>query len=154
MDNSNLYSLFQSRFPENRNEVFLAHPRISISFADIEHFSEKLGSILQTLGVFKGDRIMVQIEKSPENVMLYLACLRIGAVFVPLNTAYTAHEIAYFLEDADPKMFICDPASEATIGGICKNNASTTILTLGNNGKGSLIDKMSSEQQISDFYNG
>ena len=150
MNNCNLYSLFQSRFPENRNEVFLAHPRINISFGDIEHFSAKMGAILQTLGVFKGDRIMVQIEKSPENVMLYLACLRIGAVFIPLNTAYTAREIAYFLEDADPKMFICDPASEATIGEICKDNSSTIILTLGNNGNGSLIDKMSSEQQSSD----
>jgi malonyl-CoA/methylmalonyl-CoA synthetase len=149
MDNCNLYSLFQSRFPENRNEVFLVHPRISLSFADIEHFSAKLGAILQTLGVFKSDRVMVQIEKSPENVMLYLACLRIGAVFVPLNTAYTANEVAYFLEDADPKVFVCDPANEATIGGICKSNASTTILTLGNNGNGSLIDKMSSEQQSS-----
>jgi malonyl-CoA/methylmalonyl-CoA synthetase len=147
MDNCNLYSLFQSRFPENRNEVFLAHSRINISFADIEHFSAKLGAILQTLDVFKGDRVMVQIEKSPENVMLYLACLRIGAVFVPLNTAYTASEVAYFLEDADPKMFICDPANEATIGEICKSNTSTTILTLGNKGNGTLIDKMSSEQQ-------
>jgi len=147
MDNCNLYSLFQSRFPENRNEVFLAHPRINISFSDIEHFSAKLGAILQTLDVFKGDRVMVQIEKSPENVMLYLACLRIGAVFVPLNTAYTASEVAYFLEDADPKMFICDPANEATIGEICKSNTSTTILTLGNKGNGTLIDKMSSEQQ-------
>ena len=57
-----------------------------------------------------GDRVAVQVEKSVGNVCLYLAVLQVGAVYVPLNTGYTAAELAYFLADAEPKVVVCDPA--------------------------------------------
>ncbi len=57
-----------------------------------------------------GDRVAVQVEKSPEAIFLYLACLRAGAVFLPLNTAYTLAELGYFFGDAEPRLVVCDPA--------------------------------------------
>ena len=63
-------------------------------------------------GVAPGDRVAVQVEKSPEAMLLYLACLRAGAVYLPLNTAYTPAEIDYFLGDAEPRVVVCDPAQQ------------------------------------------
>jgi len=60
-------------------------------------------------GVVSGDRVAVQVEKSVEAVLLYLACLRMGAVFVPINTANTAHEVDYFLRDSQPRVAVIRP---------------------------------------------
>ena len=64
-------------------------------------------------GVVPGDRVAVQVEKTPEALVLYLACLRAGAVYLPLNTAYTLAELAYFIGDAEPRLIVCDPAKRA-----------------------------------------
>src|SRR5690606_24108784 len=64
---------------------------------------------LQGMGVQPGDRVAVQVEKSIEALMLYLAAVRAGAVFLPLNTAYTPAEVEYFLTDAEPSLFVCAP---------------------------------------------
>ncbi len=71
--------------------------------------SAKLANRLVKLGLVPGDRVAVQVPKSIEMIMLYLATVRAGGVFLPLNTAYTASEVAYFLEDATPAIFVCDP---------------------------------------------
>ncbi len=68
----------------------------------------------QDLGVKPGDRVAAQVEKSAEALMLYLGSLRAGAVYLPLNTAYTAGEIRYFLGDAEPTLFVCRPELEAS----------------------------------------
>jgi len=81
------------------------------TYGDALDVSARFAHILLEWGVQPGDRVAVQVEKSIEAVMLYLACLRTGAVFLPLNTAYTAAEISYFLEDACPRVFLCDPSS-------------------------------------------
>ena len=67
---------------------------------------DRIAAALAHRAVVPGDRVVAQVEKSPEAIALYLACLRLGAAFVPLNTAYTAVEIAYFLGDADPKIAV------------------------------------------------
>lgn len=64
---------------------------------------------LATLGIVKGDRVALQVAKCPEALVLYLACLRIGAAFLPLNPAYTPTETLYFLNDAETGLFLCDP---------------------------------------------
>ena len=66
-------------------------------------------TLLQAEGVAPGDRVAVQVEKSAENVFLYLACLKAGAVYLPLNTAYTDHELDYFFGDAEPRLIVCSP---------------------------------------------
>ena len=63
-------------------------------------------------GVKPGDRVAVQVEKTPEAVALYLACLRAGAVYLPLNTAYTIAELDYFVGDAEPALFVSAPGKE------------------------------------------
>jgi len=80
------------------------------AYGDMLDVSARFANALSALGVEPGDRVAAQVEKSVEALMLYLACLRAGAVFLPLNTAYTAAEISYFLEDSQPKLFVCDPA--------------------------------------------
>ena len=70
----------------------------------------RFANALVDLGVEPGDRVAVQVEKSIEAIMLYLGTIRAGAVFLPLNTAYTAAEIEYFVGDAEPRVFVCDPA--------------------------------------------
>ena len=67
---------------------------------------DRIAAALAQRAVQPGDRVVAQVEKSPEAIALYLACLRLGAVFVPLNTAYTTAEIEYFLGDADPKIAV------------------------------------------------
>ncbi len=133
-NNANLYTLFQRHFPTDRRQPFLIHDRGETSFAEVETLSGRYGAVLRDMGVQKGDRVIVQVKKSPEAVLLYLACLRIGAIFIPLNTAYTLPEVQYFVTDATPKAIVCDPA---------ERDAFTTtfdagILTLDDQGGGSL----------------
>ncbi|MGH8238994.1 MAG: AMP-binding protein [Steroidobacteraceae bacterium] len=77
-----------------------------VSYGEMTRLVARVAAALARRAVVPGDRVVAQVEKSPEAIALYLACLRLGATFVPLNTAYTAVEIAYFLSDADPKIAV------------------------------------------------
>jgi malonyl-CoA/methylmalonyl-CoA synthetase len=77
-----------------------------VSYGEMNALVDRIATALAHRAVLPGDRVVAQVEKSPAAIALYLACLRIGAVFVPLNTAYTAAEIDYFLGDADPKVAV------------------------------------------------
>ena len=79
------------------------------TYQDVLDVSARFANVLLERGVAPGDRVAVQVEKSIEAVMLYLGTLRAGAVFLPLNTAYTAAEVEYFLSNAEPHLFVCDP---------------------------------------------
>ncbi|MEM8597624.1 MAG: malonyl-CoA synthase [Pseudomonadota bacterium] len=80
------------------------------TYADVEAVSGRFAAALVGLGMAPGDRVAVQVEKSIEALMLYLGCVRAGAVFLPLNTAYTASEVGYFLGDAAPALVVVDPS--------------------------------------------
>ena len=80
-----------------------------ISYAALERGTARMANVLLSLGVSPGDRVAVQVKKSPQAIFLYLACLRAGAVYLPLNDAYQRHELEYFLGDATPRVFICQP---------------------------------------------
>jgi len=82
------------------------------SYQDVLDVTARFANALVELGVKPGDRVAVQVPKSIEALMLYLATVRSGAVFLPLNTAYTVSEVAYFLEDASPALFVCAPESK------------------------------------------
>ena len=112
MSNKNIYTLFKSRFIKSAKQTFLKHSRGELTFFDVYKQSGQLANVLKAQGVVKGDRVIVQVMKTPETVLLYLACLRVGAIYIPLNTAYTIAEVNYFIEDAKPRLIICDPASE------------------------------------------
>ncbi len=76
-------------------------------FKDIRSITARFANALTSRGVMPGDRVAVQVEKSPEALFLYLACLRAGAAYLPLNPAYTDAEVVYFLRDAEPRVFVC-----------------------------------------------
>ncbi|MFU8817007.1 MAG: AMP-binding protein, partial [Pseudomonadales bacterium] len=103
------------------------------SYQDLAFWSQRMAGALQAHGVASGDRVLVQVEKSPQAVALYLGCLRLGAVYVPLNTAYTEEEVGYFLGDAEPRVYVCSPARSAVTGAL-----SAAVLTLDDDGTGSL----------------
>ena len=94
---------------------------------------------LDGLGVTKGDRIAVQVAKTPEALALYGAAVALGAVFLPLNTGYTAAEIGYFLGDATPKVFVCDGQKALALAGVAGRHGAG-VLTLDADGSGTLRD--------------
>lgn len=105
----NLYDLLASRFPADRSKpAFLFADGSAISYGELEDDVARTASLLIEYEVEPGDRVALQSEKSVAAVAVYLATLKVGAVFLPLNTAYTEAEIDYFLEDAEPVLFVED----------------------------------------------
>ena len=88
------------------------------------------------------DRVVVQVDKSVDAVSLYLACLRAGAIYIPLNTAYTPAEVGYFLSDSTPRVFVCRSGTEVALAGVARTAGVAEVLTLGGDGSGSLIDAL------------
>jgi malonyl-CoA/methylmalonyl-CoA synthetase len=110
----NLYDRLAGGFPaEPSRPCFASMPGPAISYEALATGVGRLTALLAARGVAAGDRVAMQAPKCPEAVMLYLACLKAGAIFVPLNTAYTAAEIDYFLVDAEPRLFVRDAAELA-----------------------------------------
>lgn len=140
MKNSNIYELFQSRFPANEGAVFLEHDRGNLLYQELETETGQMAGLLKQIGVAKGDRVIVQVDKSAEAVLVYLACVRVGAIFIPLNTAYTAQEVKYFMGDANPHLIICRPQDLDTITGCAQELKIPHVMTLNGKGTGSLID--------------
>lgn len=144
--NENLYALLESRFPADRAKPFIEVPGARTwSYGDLEIESGRIANRLRSLGVAPGDRVAVQVGKSPEALFLYLACLRVGAIYLPLNTAYKAGEIGYFLGDAEPRVFVCDPAGEAEARGLAKTAGVAHVETLGADGRGGLSEGAAEE---------
>ena len=103
----NLYSLFRSRFPPDPGSLFLIGPDGSeLTYAALDERTAELAVRLVELGVAPGDRVAIQAEKSIEGLLVYLATLRAGAAHLPLNPAYTAPEVRYFLEDSEGSFLI------------------------------------------------
>ncbi|WP_108482742.1 malonate--CoA ligase [Oceaniglobus ichthyenteri] len=97
----------------------------------------QMAHVLVNAGVAPGDRVFVQAPKVSDTIALYGAAIQAGAVYLPVNTAYTLSELSYFIQDAQPRAIICDPKDEAAMAQICGRQG-VTILTLGPDGTGSL----------------
>ena len=140
MLDQNLYTCFQQRRPEDTGALFLRGDRRSLLYSDLDVETGRYAAVLDSCGVVPGDRVVVQVRKSVEFVLLYLACLRAGAVFVPLNPAYTRAELDYFLSDASPRVLICDPgaAVDHDLISLARERGVPHCLTLGPDGSGSL----------------
>ena len=137
----NLFDLFCSRFPTDGATPFLrVNGGPTYSYDDLNRISAQYANVLVSRGLKPDDRVAVQIEKSPEGVFLYLACLRAGAVFLPLNTAYQADELDYFLGDAEPVIVVGDPAARA-LADLCAARNIPHFLTLDATGAGTLTDQ-------------
>ncbi|UDF28091.1 UNVERIFIED_ORG: malonyl-CoA synthase [Roseateles sp. XES5] len=108
------------------------------TYGDMLAFSGRLAGALKRLGVTPGDRVAVQAEKSPEALMLYLACVRVGAVYLPLNTAYTLAELEYFIGDATPHLVVVDPKTRDSVESVTRYHRGK-VETLDATGGGSLL---------------
>ena len=136
--NANLYALLSEGFPEERSQVAIETPEQTYSWNDLDEMSGRLASLLQSLQLPSGARVAVQVEKSPMALMLYLATLRAGLVYLPLNTAYKASEVEYFLTDAEPAMIVCDSRNLEWVTELARKTGTTHVHTLDEDGTGSL----------------
>lgn len=102
--------------------------------------AERMAGVMVGLGVQPGDRVAMQVEKSMAGLECYLGTLLAGAIHLPLNTGYPAAEVSYFLTDAAPRVFICDPAKRATLDPVAADAGVTHVLTLDAEGAGTLTD--------------
>jgi len=136
---ANLYDILRSRAPSDLSRPFaVLEDGRTFSYADIGDQSARYAEALTACGVKVGDRVAVQAPKAIEMLMLYLGCLRAGAVFLPLNTAYTTGEIDYFLRDSEPALFVCDAATIDAAKAVAESAGGIRVETLDESGTGSL----------------
>jgi malonyl-CoA/methylmalonyl-CoA synthetase len=95
-DQLNLYAAFRSNFPELETVLLTTDNGFSYTYQDAEHCSAQIANYLTEMGLKRGDRVSAQVSKSPQALWLYLAVVRAGMVFHPLNTAYTDEELQFF----------------------------------------------------------
>src|SRR4051794_1481196 len=145
--NANLFSRLFDGLDDPKRLAIETHDGGRISYGDLIARAGQMANVLVPRGVKPGDRVAVQVEKSVANIVLYLATVRAGAVYLPLNTAYTLNELDYFIGDAEPSLVVCDPSKADGLAPIAAK-VKAKIETLGPDGKGSLTDaadKASSE---------
>jgi malonyl-CoA/methylmalonyl-CoA synthetase len=136
MSDNYLFSRLTAFAASNPNKAFATQPDTGAqSFGTTLNNALRLAAVLQNAGLKPGDRVAVQVEKSLTAIELYLATVAAGGIFLPLNTAYTASELSYFLTDAAPAIVVCDPAREAEIVPLAN---AAHVFTLDKNGEGSL----------------
>lgn len=141
MKNGNFFSELRAAYEGASQFPFLTTPEgKSFTYGDIDTLSARMADALRHSGAKPGDRIAVQVDKSPENAALYLGAMRAGLIYVPLNTAYTPSEIDYFLNDASPAIFVCAPEKAEALSPIAKNARVKSTMTLGAHSNGSLAE--------------
>src|ERR1700681_3258613 len=137
--NANLFSrLFDGLDDPNRLAIETTDGQ-RISYGDLISRAGQMANVLVNRGVKPGDRVAAQTEKSVPGLVLYLGTVRAGAVYLPLNTAYTLTELDYFITDAEPSLVVCDPSKAEGIGTIAAK-VGAKVETLDANGRGSLTD--------------
>ncbi len=134
MASNHLYDGVLSSRESDSRTLFEVPGVRSWSYADVVSLSGQFANLLQAAGVVPGDRVAVQVQKSVEAIALYLATVRAGGIFLPLNTAYTRTEVSYFLEDAEPAVFVCDSSREDEFEDI-----DARLFSLDADGSGSLM---------------
>ncbi len=142
----NLYALLAGGFPSDRDGCCIdAGEGGRYSWDDVERASAAIANLLTRLALPRGARVAVQVDKSPEAALLYLGTLRAGYVFLPLNTAYQATEIDYFLGDAEPSVVVCRPDSRSWIEPIARRHRVPHLFTLGDDRSGTLPEAAAGE---------
>ena len=140
-DNHNLYAAFSRRFTAAADApAFVTLDGRVTSYGALGREVARMANALVASGVGLGDRVTVQVEKSLPNAVLYLACLKAGAVFNPLNSGYTSAELDYFLGDAEPTLLVCQHASQGLLAPLADKHKVRTTLLLEADGSGSLTD--------------
>src|SRR3954469_18928632 len=141
--NANLFSRLFDKLDDASRLAIETPEGKHISYGDLIALSGQMANVLVARGVKTGDRVAAQTEKSVAGLVLYLAPVRAGAVYLPLNTAYTLNELGYFIGDAEPSLIVCDPSKAQGIGAIAAK-VGAGVETLDGDGKGSLSDAAAS----------
>lgn len=136
----NLFSALTAANPVAERTVIVTGDGRAVSSGAFFDLAGRLAAALVKRGVSPGDRVAVQAAKSVEALALYLACLRAGAVYLPLNPAYTPAEIAYFLGDAAPRLFVCASETKNALTPVAAGAGVDSVETLDDRGGGSLMD--------------
>ncbi|OZI71137.1 malonate--CoA ligase [Bordetella genomosp. 12] len=139
MSNANLYAVLAAGFPKDRSKVALETPELKYTWEDIEQASACLANLLASLKLPKGARVAVQVEKSPEALLLYLATLRAGYVYLPLNTAYRESEVQYFLDNAEPAVVVCASGNLEWVSRAAQAAGTRHVFTLDDDRTGTLL---------------
>ena len=145
----NTFDILARNFPADRGKTAFETPEgRQVSYGELEAKTAQFANLLTRWGLKPGERVAVQVEKSVEAVLFYLACLRGGFVYLPLNTGYTRGELAYFMQDAEPSLVVCapqqQPVFEETLSG-----KRVRITSLDAEGKGPLSDAAAEESATS-----
>lgn len=143
MQNANLFARLRACFPTDLDSIAVeTESGLHYSWRDIDRATAMMANLLASLHLEAGSRIAVQVEKSVEAMLLYLATLRAGYIFIPLNTAYQSAEIEYFLGDASPAVIVCSPENQGWITSIAaKQKNKPFIFTLGIDRTGTLLSE-------------
>ncbi len=145
---SNLYDLLRGGFAARMDQTCLqTRQGKTWSYREIDQSSARYAAALRGLGLTAGDRLVAQVDKSVDAVLLYLACLRCGIIYVPLNTAYTTHEIEYFLSDANPHTLICRPEDLQRLASIAQEQGAVNCLSLAD-GLDQYATKAAADEQL------
>ena len=112
----------------------------TISYARFLELAARMAGAMAQAGLTPGDRVAVQVDKSPEALALYAACVQAGLVMLPLNTAYTAGELSYFIENSQAALVVCDGGKEAIVKELAAGPGAK-VMTLNGDGGGSLVDR-------------
>lgn len=147
-DSANLFSELRSHWRDLEKIALETPGGKYYRFRDFDEASARLANALAACGVKPGDRVAVQAGKSPEALFLYLACLRAGAAYLPLNTAYTQAELEYFLKDAEPALFVCRPQDETAGSALCASTGVPKCHTLGVEADGSLMTLAAAQANV------
>ena len=143
--NGNLFAALRAAFPSNLDAVAVeTDDGLTYSWRDLERATAMMANLLESLDLPAGSRIAVQVEKSVEAMVLYLATLRAGFVFLPLNTAYLNDEIEYFIGDAEPAVVVCSAGNFGWISKIAFKACTQYVFTLNDDRSGSLLDRATS----------
>ena len=142
MSNHNLFAALRAAFPKDLDGVAVETDNgLSYSWRDLDRATAMMANLLASLDVPAGSRIAVQVEKSVEAMVLYLATLRAGYVFLPLNTAYQSAEIEYFIGNAEPAVVVCSPKNFGWVSKIAFKAGTQHVFTLGDDRSGSLLER-------------
>ena len=139
--NPNLFAALRAAFPADLDGIAVETDNgLFYSWRDLDRASAMIANLLDALGLEEGARIAVQVEKSVEAMILYLATLRAGYVFLPLNTAYQSAEIEYFIGNAEPAVMVCTSRNASWVGPIANDAGTRHVFTLDDDRTGTLLE--------------
>ncbi|MBS3912576.1 MAG: malonyl-CoA synthase [Hydrogenophaga sp.] len=153
MTNHNLFAALRAAFPEDLDRVAVETvdpdgPSLRYSWRDLDRSTAMMANLLASLDLPAGARVAVQVEKSVEALVLYLATLRAGFVFLPLNTAYQSAEIEYFVGNAEPAVVVCSPKNFGWVSKIAFNAGTRHVFTLDDARNGSLLERAAHHSDV------